>query len=691
MEPESPQSVAQAPPLDAGASTPGILAALNALLASLRLYGPGHPVTTDAAGSLSALVEHASTGWVRVLGDGFTDGAGARVAGSGLADLARGLSAANVAAIGFFGPCPPGALIQAGDALARLASRASTIHDEVARLSAAAGDAVRVMPLSAGRVALDSALCGGATPVDWGRLLDQLFDDAAASLQALSDQGEPNGPTAPDAPPGNPLVSIGEVLAHTPRDERSGAMRQLRDRLAGLSPEQRGRLLDLEPGKPDSHYDAIAAVVEALPTSEVAAAIDGAVTRTGAVSPHTIRILSKLIAVSRDDPQGRSAVQDLLDRTRDRVSKGSSPDPAVRAALETLLAAAGQDEYNPEAYDQTLRTLVRPDATPPDRLPLEWDLPAAQACHVAQAIALGEDATPQDRIAHIEIVRRKLAELLDGRALDPIVRALSTTYPEAPAGDLGRDLAQPPALRSLAQAAGASPDAERIMRALGPEAGALALTLAAQSTDARLAGLAALSGPWPTVVARAAALDPLAAADALAPAVGLNQPQRDALSGALLALDREEIADKVMAVFLAHGLTWSAAAINHALASPDNATVASALPHLVAGKDPACLPPLGDCLCGNTPAHFSLRTYRRAARAMGASGELGLQALATVTRALALRPGVRALARLALLGQTLERCRNSEPIRLLRRDASVPRVRPILLTWAFIAWLREER
>lgn len=667
-----------------------VLGALNALLASLHLYGPEHAVTHGASATLSTLLSQGAPGWLRVQPDGFTDASGRRCAGQGLGDLARDLSAANVAAVGVFGPVEPAALVHSVQALARLVSGSGTIHEEAARVSAATGDALRIMPFSAGRVALERALAGEIAPVDWARVLDQLFDDVGAKLRAMA--GEAPLEAAPVRGP-NPMVAVGEAIAGAPEQQRSVVMRDLRDRLSSLTPEQRSGLLDLEPGKPDSHYQAMAHVVEAFPTAEVAGAIDGAVARSGTVSPHTVRILSKLIAVSRDDSQAQRSVRDLVGKARDRAKSASAPDPSVCAALETLLKAAESDQFNPEAYEHTLRSLIQSDTGATDHLRLGWESPTAQACVIAGAIAQGEDATEKDRAARVEFVRRRLVDLLQARAIDSIRGALESPGPAEGIAELHKDLLQPPSLRALAGVD--APSTSSLMRRLGVEAGASALLEAARSGSTsiapRLARLAREAGDWANIVDAAAAQDPIALADALAPSAGLDDAQRDAVAARLLDLGRPEVVDKVMTVFLAHGLTWSAAAINHALVSPDNATVVSALPHLKARQDPACLPPLGEYLCGRTPARMSIRTYRLVARALVDSGEVGATALAMVSRVLATHGGLGALLRLFLLGQSMERLRATPAMRQLLRDRAVPRVRPIVILWTLVAWLREER
>ncbi len=691
MDTESNHPVAEEAGSNADlARAQAVLSPLNALLASLHLYGPEHAVTSGASEALSTLVSLGAPGWLRVQADGFTDASGRRCAGQGLGDLARDLSAANVAAVGVFGPCTPAALIESVQALARLVSGSGTIHEEATRVSVATGDALRIMPFSAGRVALERALAGDTAPVDWGRVLDQLFDDVGAKLRALS--GDAPAGAAP-VPAPNPMVPVGQVIAGAPEHERVGMMRDLRDRLSGLTPEQRSGLLDLEPGKPDSHYQAIAQVAEAFPTAEVASAIDGAVARSGTVSPHTVRILSKLIAVSRDDSLARRSVRDLVGKTRERAKGASAPDASVCAALETLLKAAESDQFNPDAYEHTLRSLIQTDQGAKEHLRLGWESPAAQACLIAAAIARGEDATDKDRAAHVAFVRRRLGELLEARAIDSIRGALEGPGPAAGIAELRKDLLQPPALRTLAGVD--TPSTSGLMRCLGVEAGACALLEAARSGSTsiapRLARLAGAAGDWSAVVDGATAQDPIALADALAPSTGLDDAQRDALSARLLGLGRPEVVDRVMTVFLAHGLTWSAAAINHALVSPDNATVVSALPHLKVRQDPACLPPLGDYLCGRTPARMSIRTYRLVARALVDSGEVGAMALAMVSRVLATHGGLGALLRLFLLGQSMERLRGTPPMRKLLGDRAVPRVRPIVVLWTVVAWLREER
>ena len=280
-----------------------------------------------------------------------------------------------------------------------------------------------------------------------------------------------------------------------------------------------------------------------------------------------------------------------------------------------------------------------------------------------------------------------------------MARAIELVETGDSAMDLCRDTSDPKTMRAIAEKTLGSGDfafaANEIMGRLGPEAGALCCSNrekpAHRKSADRLVALARHAGAWPDVAKRAAQLNAPALIDVLLRPAGLSDAERSDLSSVLLGLGQPEITQKVMAATLSNAVEWSAASIDLGLLSANAATRREAMGQMVARSELACLPRLGEYLCGDTPGRLHPRSHLLAADAMTRLGELGIQALAAIARVLASRSMFSDRVRLGLLGRALHRHRSAEPIRLLLADPAFGRIRRAVFLWKVIAWIRVEK
>ncbi|MFA6044713.1 MAG: hypothetical protein WC718_06990 [Phycisphaerales bacterium] len=676
--------VASTTPAVAPSPAEAAAGALLRVVEALRLYGPEHAATIAAAHAMSSERGTDAVGWLRVSPQGFEGTEGERVRTPGVADFGAALCRANVAMIGFFAPLDAPMSLKAAECVARLLAHQGGVRENVELLAQVTSGALRAMPLSAHGVRLSAEVSDGERGLDWIGAVDRVLDSMSAQLQSLRQGMAPSDPANSSA--ADAVQAIAGALGSVPVAHREQAQAHVREFFKALSPDVRTRILDLEPGRDPSHYDAMGLIAEALPVEDVAEAVSAATRDGKGLSSDTVRVFSRLIALARDDPQKTHALTQVVKRWHTNLSNGVQPDPKVREAIEVLLRDAQGVRYSPESHDETIAAIGEPGANASPPPSVEWGSALEQACDIASALGVtaSGDATTGG------FITQRLDSLLESGLFERVRTGLATDSPEE--ASLRELLQSPDRLRALATQVSARPEhnaeAAALIRELGEETAAAALLAAAAADDrAALLQLVRLGGSWPTVVQAAIARDamallPLARADA-----GLEPHEQDALIAGLFVSPLPEVASALLAQIRSSPHPWPASAISWALTHPDGKLRREAVRQMLTGACPDALPALADYLCHHTRSAWSSRTDWFAAMAMLAHGEDGVHALASVARSLHGRRGFHAFARLLSIGDALRLCRHSEPMKELTRTAPSPRRYLIVRLWGLLSLL----
>lgn len=676
MQPPTPSTAAANP-----STAENAIVALLRAVEAVRLYGPAHAVSADALRALAAA--SGESGWARVCVDGFELADGPRVRAHGAADFAAALARANIAMLGFFGPLTPEAAAAAAEGVQRvLAARGSAraIIEEIAHHTSGS---LRLMPLSAAGIHFEPGP-GAASKLDWSKAIDRVLDAMNGQLQSLRESA---GVGSPDPRATLHVDEIARAISDVPAEHRARAQEHVRKFFEGLSPEIRRSILDLEPGKEAAHYDAIGLVAEALPVEDVARAVSAATQGGKSLSPHTVRIFSRLIAASREDATKARALRDVVRRWRADLSDNTQHDPALRDALENLLREVHTNEWLPDTHESTIAGISSADTSPAAASPssptseLTWDPELDHALSIVQSLQsadAGEATSVRFLLARAEL-------LVEAGRLDELTHTLDTGGDAA--NQLRTTLSAPRMLDALAAHAG-TPGADRLMASLGPEAGAAALTAGAREETrlAPLLWLARAAGPWRDVVARAVALQPSGLAGLCGSKTQLTALEREALLETLLSSGQATAREEALALARATDGAWPAPVVAFALRDASPPLRREALDHMLLGLTPAALPALASYLVDLSRPWWRCREDWVGTMAALAYDQAGAAALAHCVQRLRGQRSARAWWRLFVIADSLRLCREHPDVRRAIGGFFSP-LRWLMRVWSFLAIL----
>lgn len=678
------------------ASAEAAVMALRRAVEAVRLYGPDHAAALAGAEGLSGAM--GSLGWVRVNPRGFEISERAGL-GGGAGDFAAALCHANVAMLGFFGGLEASQCLRGAECLLRVLGTRGAVRGLIDELSQVTGGAIRVMPLSAEGVRFVTG--GDGRGLDWMGAIDRVLGEMSSQLETLG--------TTVSGGQESAAVTIAAALSGVPVEQRAKAQEHVRQFFGSLAPDVRQRILELEPGREAAHYDAMGLVAEALPVEDFASAIDAATGSGRELSPHTVRIFSRLIAASRDDAAKTKALREVVKRWQANVGASVKPDPRLRDAIEVLLRSAGHDDYLPESHEQTMvligqeaaarspGTLPKPaaeivtlgDATagedrPASDVDVPWDSTLEHACEIAAVLGIGQGSgeTPS-----VQFLTQRLQPLLEEGHFAKLTEALAK--PAGESMELRRALLQGQAIRQLA-AKGASEGANGLMAAMGPEAGAIALIEAAKP-DAQRSGLldaARAAGEWASTVRSARNTDALALLPMCDAGAGLHEAERDALIAELLSPGAApEVAERLIAQVRAKESPWPVPLIAHGLQSQGDSLRREAVREMLKGQTAGGIPALAEYLCDTQRGPGFVRTDWLASMALMAYGEDGAHGLSYVAQTLSDRRGWGSLARQFVIADALRLCRHTEPAQRAMRRREAWKLRLFVRVWMGLALL----